>query len=76
MKTVSLKFIKLYQKFISPLFGQNCRFYPSCSNYAYEAINTYGNIKGAPYIFKRIMKCHPFHSGGIDHLPKCERKNK
>ena len=74
MKVVSLFIIKLYQSIISPLFGNNCRFYPTCSNYAYEAIEKYGNIKGTWLTIKRLSKCHPFHKGGIDHVPILERK--
>jgi hypothetical protein len=58
--------IKFYQKFISPLKPGNCRFYPTCSNYALEAINKYGSLKGGWMAIKRILSCHPFNSGGYD----------
>jgi len=58
--------IKGYQFFISPLFPGTCRFYPSCSNYAHEAISKYGVIKGSYLGILRILKCHPFHPGGFD----------
>ena len=58
--------IKGYQIFISPLFPGTCRFYPSCSNYAHEAISKYGILKGSFLATLRILKCHPFHPGGFD----------
>ena len=58
--------IRLYQLFISPLLGNNCRFYPSCSAYAIEAIEKYGFAKGFILASKRICRCHPFNRGGYD----------
>ena len=58
--------IKFYQKFISPLKGQTCRFYPTCSNYALESYKTHGFLKGTVLTLKRILNCHPFHPGGYD----------
>lgn len=58
--------IKIYKRFISPLLGNRCRFYPSCSSYAIEAITKYGAIKGSFMAFKRIIRCHPFNPGGYD----------
>lgn len=59
--------IRIYQKFISPLKGvSSCRFYPTCSQYAIDAILKYGIIKGSFMSIKRILKCHPFHPGGYD----------
>ena len=60
--------IRLYQKFISPLKGPTCRFYPTCSAYSIEAIKKYGPIKGSYLSLRRILKCHPFHEGGYDPL--------
>ncbi|WP_069870650.1 membrane protein insertion efficiency factor YidD [Fusibacter sp. 3D3] len=68
MKYVMIFMIKLYQKFISPLLGSNCRFLPTCSQYSVEAIEKYGAIKGGFLSVKRISKCHPFHPGGYDPL--------
>lgn len=65
--------IAIYQQAISPFFGMCCRFYPSCSNYAMEAIDRHGVIKGVFLTIKRILKCHPYHGGGIDLVP--EKKN-
>ena len=68
--------IKGYQKFISPLLGDNCRFYPTCSAYAIEALRVHGALKGSYLAIRRILKCHPFHKGGIDPVPpKKERGN-
>jgi len=59
--------IRLYQKWISPLKAvPSCRFYPTCSQYAIDAVSKYGIIKGGFMAIKRILKCHPFHPGGYD----------
>lgn len=63
---IMIKLIKFYQKFISPLKGRTCRFYPTCSQYALQAIEKYGFYKGGYLALKRILKCHPFHQGGYD----------
>ncbi|HSQ33439.1 MAG TPA: membrane protein insertion efficiency factor YidD [Peptostreptococcaceae bacterium] len=60
--------IRFYQKFISPLKGQTCRFYPTCSQYSLEAFRKYSVFKGIYLSTKRILKCHPFHHGGYDPL--------
>jgi len=65
----TLAIIRIYQYIISPLIKPACRFYPSCSEYAYQAISKHGINKGAYLAFKRILKCHPFHPGGIDPVP-------
>lgn len=62
-------FIKFYQYCISPLFGKNCRFYPSCSEYALQAVKKYGSFKGTSLTVKRIIRCHPFNAGGFDPVP-------
>ncbi|MBT5331996.1 MAG: membrane protein insertion efficiency factor YidD [Porticoccaceae bacterium] len=67
--------IWLYQKLISPLLGPRCRFYPSCSQYAKESLSLHGVIKGGYLSARRCLKCHPFHPGGIDPVPK-PRNNK
>jgi putative membrane protein insertion efficiency factor len=69
MKTVVLGAIKLYQRFLSPLLPPSCRFVPSCSRYAYEAIEKYGLLKGGWLSIKRISRCHPFNAGGYDPVP-------
>lgn len=68
MKRALLAVIRFYQKYISPIKPATCRFYPSCSNYTYQAIEKYGPIKGTWLGIKRIVKCHPFHKGGYDPL--------
>ena len=70
MKYLLLIPIKFYQLFISPLLGSNCRFNPTCSQYAYEAVQEYGFFKGLGLSVKRIGKCHPWHGGGFDPVPK------
>jgi len=69
VKSIFLIFIKLYQCILSPVLGPSCRFYPTCSNYAYEAILRYGPLKGLIFALKRIIRCHPFNEGGIDPVP-------
>lgn len=58
--------IRFYQKFISPVTGSNCRFYPSCSEYSIQSFKTYGIFTGLIKTVIRIAKCHPFHPGGYD----------
>ncbi|WP_152445552.1 membrane protein insertion efficiency factor YidD [Bacillus sp. THAF10] len=70
MKHVFLAIIKFYRKFISPLTPPTCRFYPTCSQYGLEAISRFGALKGGWLTLRRITKCHPFHPGGIDHVPE------
>lgn len=70
MKRLFLVLIRGYQKYLSPLFPGCCRFRPTCSAYAYEAINKYGICKGGWLAIKRICKCHPFYKGDIyDPVP-------
>lgn len=68
MKKLAIIMIKFYQKFISKylLPGRRCRFYPTCSQYALEAIDKYGFLKGGFMGFKRILRCNPFNPGGYD----------
>ena len=68
MKYILISIIKFYQKFISPLKKPCCRFYPTCSSYALEALKKYGALKGTYLSVKRILKCHPFNKGGYDPL--------
>ncbi|MDR1949352.1 MAG: membrane protein insertion efficiency factor YidD [Spirochaetaceae bacterium] len=64
-----LLLIRFYQKAISPYLPASCRYVPSCSAYAYEAVRKYGVCRGFFLAFKRILRCHPFHSGGYDPVP-------
>ena len=75
MKKIFILLIRFYQKFISPLFPAKCRYYPTCSQYTLEAIQEYGAIKGTYLGLKRILRCHPFHEGGYDPVPKRKIKD-
>ena len=66
MAQIILKLIKGYQKLISPFLNQHCRFYPSCSEYTFLAVKKYGAMIGCWKGFKRILKCYPWHPGGVD----------
>jgi putative membrane protein insertion efficiency factor len=66
---IVLVLIRFYQHALSPLLGSNCRFYPTCSHYAYEAIEKYGVVKGGWMGLRRIGRCHPWHAGGYDPVP-------
>ena len=70
IKKLFLIFIKFYQVAISPYIGPHCRFMPTCSEYAYIAINRFGILKGSYFAIRRILKCHPFHKGGYDPVPE------
>ena len=73
---ILLFFINIYKIFISPYLGQNCRYYPTCSTYAREALQIHGLRKGIALSLKRISKCHPFGGRGVDLVPeKDELKN-
>ncbi|MCH4166423.1 MAG: membrane protein insertion efficiency factor YidD [Megasphaera sp.] len=69
MKRFFIALIRFYQLFISPLKLPCCRFYPTCSAYAVEALQKYGAVKGSYLAIRRILKCHPFHKGGYDPVP-------
>ncbi len=70
MKYIVAFAIRLYKKLISPLFPPSCRFYPTCSSYAEEAILRFGIVKGGWLSVKRVAKCHPWHPGGFDPVPE------
>ena len=69
MKICALKIIKLYQKYLSPLLGPTCRYHPTCSEYAFQAINKFGVFRGSYLALKRILKCNPWGGSGIDEVP-------
>jgi putative membrane protein insertion efficiency factor len=73
-RNILILLLLAYRKVISPLYGQVCRFFPSCSAYALEAITVHGAVKGSWLAAKRLVRCHPWNAGGVDHVPagNCE----
>lgn len=69
MRRLLLTSIKTYRYAVSPMLGSNCRFFPSCSDYAEQAIQKYGALKGTALALGRIARCHPWNPGGFDPLP-------
>ncbi|QTQ36675.1 membrane protein insertion efficiency factor YidD [Aromatoleum petrolei] len=69
MKSLLLGLLRVYKYAISPMLGRNCRFHPSCSEYAAEAVQRHGARKGGWLALKRVGRCHPFHPGGYDPVP-------
>ncbi len=69
MKRLFLRLLRFYQRQISPLSPPRCRFIPTCSEYAVQAVEKYGAARGAFLAAKRLMRCHPFHKGGYDPVP-------
>ncbi len=69
MKYLALVPIRFYQKFVSPLLPSSCRYQPTCSVYAVEAIERFGLMRGGALAAARILRCHPFHEGGFDPVP-------
>lgn len=67
---IAVFLIRCYRWVISPLLGQNCRFHPSCSQYALEAVQSFGVLRGSWLALKRLGRCHPWHPGGFDPPPK------
>jgi hypothetical protein len=69
VRAIPIFLITLYQRLISPLLPSSCRFVPTCSQYAKDAIEKYGIARGAYLAARRILRCHPFHAGGYDPVP-------
>jgi uncharacterized protein len=76
MKWILLRLIDAYRLLLSPFFGQHCRFYPTCSSYAREAIEVHGSLKGSWLALRRIVRCGPWHPGGPDPVPPQGGKRK
>ncbi|MBO7472745.1 MAG: membrane protein insertion efficiency factor YidD [Ruminococcus sp.] len=70
MKYIVLGLIRVYQKFISPLFPPKCKYYPTCSTYALNAVKRFGAVRGSALAVWRILRCNPWSMGGIDHVPE------
>ena len=73
LKTFFISLIKFYKKFLSPFLGANCRYVPTCSDYAIQAIEQKGIIKGIYISFKRVLRCHPFGKSGYDPVSNKRR---
>ena len=74
MRSLLIGLIKVYQYLISPFLGPSCRFHPTCSHYAIEALSEHGVLKGGYLSVRRIIKCHPLHEGGHDPVPTKQDK--
>ena len=70
MRKLLIKLIGLYRYLISPILGNNCRYYPTCSEYAQTAVERFGVFKGSWMAARRISRCHPWHEGGLDPVPE------
>lgn len=70
MQHLLIFLIRVYQTILSPFIGNHCRFYPSCSNYALEALEKHGFLKGLWFSLRRVSHCHPWHEGGVDPVPE------
>ncbi|MEE9542480.1 MAG: membrane protein insertion efficiency factor YidD [Thermodesulfobacteriota bacterium] len=75
MKKLLKLLIYIYKKFISPVLPNVCRFYPSCSKYAYDSIEVHGAARGVLLTLWRLLKCHPFHPGGYDPVPATKTRD-
>ena len=76
MRAVLIALIRGYQWFVSPLLGNHCRFYPSCSEYAREAIERHSVLRGVWLAIRRVARCHPWHPGGVDPVPEPPPKDR
>jgi uncharacterized protein len=74
VKYVLIGLLRMYRFFISPLYGQVCRYHPTCSAYALEAVTVHGSIRGSWYALRRLASCHPWSDGGYDPVPGTGRE--
>ena len=73
-RNILILLLLAYRKVVSPLYGQVCRFFPSCSAYALEAVTVHGAVKGSWLAARRLARCHPWNAGGVDHVPAGRRE--
>ncbi|MFF2318011.1 membrane protein insertion efficiency factor YidD [Arthrobacter sp. NPDC058097] len=73
-RNILILLLLVYRKVVSPLYGQVCRFFPSCSAYALEAVTVHGAVKGSWLAARRLARCHPWNAGGVDHVPASHRE--
>ena len=76
MGKLLISLIRFYQRAISPYLGKRCRFYPTCSVYAIQALQQHGFFKGLWLTLRRVLRCHPFHPGGVDFVPPVRNFNR
>lgn len=76
MKYVLIGLLRAYRAVISPLYGQVCRYYPTCSAYALEAVTEHGAARGSWLAMRRLARCHPWAEGGVDHVPPREPRGR
>ena len=73
MRAILIQLVRGYRYFLSPWLGNQCRFHPTCSEFALEALETHGALRGSWLAARRLSRCHPFHAGGIDPVPPSSR---
>jgi putative membrane protein insertion efficiency factor len=69
-RTAVVLVLRCYRMLVSPMYGDTCRFYPSCSQYALTAVERYGVLRGGWLTVRRLVRCHPWNHGGVDHVPE------